>query len=353
MQPLYYTLLITNKIPIPKNLMHSIKQIEILKQTENRSILQIQFELLTHELYQWRTNLAVRVFNRVNLLLNQGIKSYTLFDGIITHIQLNPVKNNVNQLIITAEDISFVLDREGKITSYPQKNDWMIVNEILGQYQSYNFVTNVIAPPHLNTPNINDRIPMQYGTDWQYLKLLAKKYNYVCYLTTEANLKNNIFYWGPKPEIIKQHPQIKVNAGPFTNVVDVKIEFDATKDYQVKSYFYDDKNVANNIELSKVKHNTLNKKFTKTIINNEIQGLDYQTTKSYLNAELKQINENKLLVQGEVDWLRYPSILSAREVIDIFGIGNKYDGKYTLATVHHFLTKSKYIQKFTAYRNSV
>jgi phage protein D len=84
-----------------------------------------------------------------------------------------------------------------------------------------------------------------------------------------------------------------------------------------------------------------------------------QTWEGYMLAMLdaqSQIDTSvrKTVVgQGELDAQRYGSILRARGVVGVRGMGYSYDGYYYVQKVTHSISRGKYKQSFTLNREGI
>jgi hypothetical protein len=57
--------------------------------------------------------------------------------------------------------------------------------------------------------------------------------------------------------------------------------------------------------------------------------------------------------QGEVDVLRYGTVLRARRLVGVRGAGMAFDGLYFVQTVQHQIRRGSYTQRFTLVRNGL
>ena len=60
--------------------------------------------------------------------------------------------------------------------------------------------------------------------------------------------------------------------------------------------------------------------------------------------------EKVVVVQGELDALRYGNMLQAPGLVGVRGVGNSYDGNYYVQSVKHTIRRGEYKQQFTLNR---
>ena len=54
--------------------------------------------------------------------------------------------------------------------------------------------------------------------------------------------------------------------------------------------------------------------------------------------------------EGEVDAVRYGSVLRARKLVGVRGVGFSYDGNYYVRRVTHSISRGEYTQRFSVSR---
>ena len=77
----------------------------------------------------------------------------------------------------------------------------------------FGIVPAVIPPVLLDVPIPTDQIPMQHGTDLEYISALADDAGYVFYLEPGPAPGANIAYWGPEIRIGIPQPALSIEHG--------------------------------------------------------------------------------------------------------------------------------------------
>jgi hypothetical protein len=63
--------------------------------------------------------------------------------------------------------------------------------------------------------------------------------------------------------------------------------------------------------------------------------------------------DKSVTVTGELDAVRYGSVLKIRQLVGLRGVGTRYDGLYYVKRVSHRLRPGEYKQSFTLTREGV
>src|SRR5205085_2656797 len=88
------------------------------------------------------------------------------------------------------------------------------------------FLTDVDSPL--------DYVPLQKGTDWKYMQLLANDVGHVCYLDPGPAPGTSRLYWGPEIKVGQPQPALNFNMDAHTNVE--SLNFDYYSDDRVQPY---------------------------------------------------------------------------------------------------------------------
>lgn len=116
---------------------------------------------------------------RVSLdLAPPGGTARRIFDGLVTHVRphFEAIESNC-YLEILAMDDAVALDAFERTASYPDQLDSEAVSDILSRY---NITANVEDTPERHAQD--HQLLVQRSTDWQFIRYLARRNGYVCYL---------------------------------------------------------------------------------------------------------------------------------------------------------------------------
>ena len=361
------TLLIgpTAPLPAPPFLLEALQSVEVTHADEERSGFQITFRAARGDLtdaldYKLLTLPLLRPFNRVVLLSTIDFVPRVLMDGFITHQQLDPAKSI---LTITGEDVSVMMDLTEKSAEHPALDETLIAAKIIATYAQYGLTPKVIPPPILDPPLPIERTPVQQGTDLAYLIAMAKRFGYVFYVKPGPAPLINTAYWGPPERLGLPQPALSVNMGNQTNVESLTFKNDALVPTLVQGLVQD--RLTNFplpvLSLPLPPYNLPPLESEPSLILNQPNVRTKQFRESGLTAQealaraqgTTDAANAVVTAEGELDVLRYGSVLDARGLVGVRGAGFSYDGLYYVKRVKHLIKKQQYKQQVTLTREGV
>lgn len=353
----------TVPVPVPPPLLEALESIEVKHSDEGRSGFQIVFQVgrgSTGMLdYPLLMSPQFSAFARVILVVTFGAMPQVLMDGIITNQQLNPGKTpGTSTFTITGEDVSVMMDREEKNVEHPAQPDAVIALKLIGSYAQYGLIPMIIPPPSLDVPVPTERTPVQQATDLGYLQEIARRYNYVFYVTPGPVPGTNTAYWGPLIRVGVPQPAISYNMGPSTNVESLDFQYEADSPESVSGQVQDRTTnetvpvhslAIRQIPLSAQIPDLLRsrKRLFRESGVNAAQALG--RAQSMTDASTNEV----VTVSGELNALHYGRILQARSLVGLRGVGYSYDGLYYVKEVTHTLSRDSYKQRFTLAREGL
>jgi len=300
-------------------------------------------------------------FSRVAVQVSFGAQYEVLIDGFITHRQASPGDEpGSTTLTVTGEDIRVMMDIEERTITHDGLNPEMRVYRILGQYQTLLGVPSDIRPPrNSRTPSL-DRIPVQNGTDLQYLRKLAREHAYVFYVEPGKMPNSNLAYWGPPPKISTPQPALTVNMGPDTNAR-IDFSYDALKLETSGGTAMDAKTrtlqpISALLDLGRALAQQPARDFQRGIVRKTLArhgiGGDVMDVLDASNAAVAR-SEDALSASAEIDVAEYGHVLRPRRVVGVRGAGRQLDGTYYVKRVSHAIRRGSYTQRCTLTRESL
>ena len=232
---MHLTILVGPKVPVPlpMDMMQAVESIEVTHSDEGRSGFQMvlraerQGTSGTSLDYPMLERGIFRPFNRMVLTVMFGGVPSVLMDGIITHHQLSPGGSKDKGIVtITGEDVSVMMDLQERSVEHPCQDDSTIALKIIMSYSEYGLVPTVIPPPTTDQPMAADRVPVQQGTDLEFLSDLAERHAYSFHITPGPVPLTNTAYWGPPQTAGTPQRALSVDMGPDTNVESIDFEGD-------------------------------------------------------------------------------------------------------------------------------
>ncbi|MBD6618223.1 hypothetical protein FNW02_20950 [Komarekiella sp. 'clone 1'] len=362
------TLRIGKKTPqlAPMLLTEALQSVEVSHKDSDRSGFQIVFQVGrsgSRDLQDDRLlqSPLLEPFNRVILVITLNAKAQVLMDGIITHQEFSPsMEPGRSTLTVTGEDVSVMMAKSKLKIQHPQQSESAIARKIISNYSEYKLIPDIQKPPVEAAPSRNERIPAQSGSDLEYLGLLADRFGYVFYVTPGPGVGQNTAYWGPPPRGTNPQKAITVNMGAFSNADSINFQFDAQSATQMQGSIQErQRNQIRRLQVMKSDRSPLARQSALQL--QQIQGVphiktfeetghDLARAQARTQAIVNQSTDNVLTVSGELDTLRYGELLKLRELVNLRGVGNTYDGTYYVKSVTHRLRQGEYKQSFSITR---
>jgi hypothetical protein len=280
----------------------------------------------------------LKPFNRVVLIVTFNAIPRVLMDGIITHQQLSPSNEpGASTFTITGEDVSLMMDLEEKSAEHPAQDETVIALKLIATYAQYGLIPMVIPPLVLDPPIPIERIPVQQGTDLQYLKQIAERHAYVFYITPGPAPLTNTAYWGPPvrlgvplgPALVEGKVQDRATnqALPVQTLVSLRPPLAA-----FPAWLFNQPNVRRT-------------QFRQSGVN---------AMQAFARAQaMTDASVDAVIAEGELDALRYGHLLEPRALVGVHGAGYLHDGLWYVKSVTHSLRKEAYRQRFTLTREGV
>jgi hypothetical protein len=367
---IHLTLLIGPTIPVPAplSLTENIVSVEVTNRDEGRDGFQVTFSVgrggVTDLLdYQLLNNPLLMPFNRVIILVTIGVVPQVLIDGIIMHQQLKPSNEpGRSTLTITGDDLSVLMDMEQETETFPNQPDEVIVLSKLAPYAQYGIAPTVIPAPSIDVPMIVDWTPGKHSTDYKYIQELAKRNDYVFYITYTPVPGVTTGYWGPSARAFPTSVQssLCVNMGRETNVSSIDFQNDVKKPYFLSGSFRDrDLGTTIPIETFASTLPPLSSEPTWVVNYPNVERRLFQANglnalEAFTRAQAEtDASVDTVTATGELDSLSYGGVLRARSLVGVRGVGYSYDGIYYVKEVSHHIKIGEYTQSFTLSRDGL
>jgi hypothetical protein len=374
---LYLTVLVgpTVPVPAPSLLVQSIDSVEVTYSDSQRSGFQISFslgrsgqsQLLDYPLL---TSQLLVPFNRIILVVTLGAQSSVLMDGVITHLQVQPSNQpGASKLQVTGEDVSVMMDLTDRKVAYDDMSDLEIVAAVIGNvdYNQYGLVPMISPLPTAAVAAPQDSA-FQDGTDLAYLNVLAEQYGYVFYVmpglvpgSPVPAVGTNTAYWGAQIRPGVAQPALSVNLGPTTNIDTISFQYNALTPETVSGSVVDRTTSqitpvaarAFDEPALSVAPALLTQRQVRNVWLGVSSGLTYTQALARAQGRVDSSTNNTIVAEGQLDTLRYGTLLQARRLVGVRGAGVTYDGNYYVQSVTHSLSPGRYKQSFTLLRQGV
>jgi hypothetical protein len=361
---IYLTLLIgpTVPVPVPQFALDALTGVEVSTRDEGASGFQLSFTLNNRSPLHTLFLLAggqqqIRV--RVIIIVTFNGMPNVLMDGMVTHQQVAPGGDaGHSTLMITGEDLSVAMDddeRNGE--AYSAMSVETCVTTILARYGSLGIVPLVVPSVMIHVPLPTQRIPMQYGTDLAYVRLLAERVGHVFYIDPGPAPGMSVAYWGPRVKVAAPQPALNIDMDAHTNVESLNFSFDGRERTEYVVRIQDEKSKKStdvpvpdttllNPPLGAIPPLKVKKQIVKT-------AKLTMTEATLLALSLTSRSLDAVSGSGTLDVLRYGRILKARQLVGVRGAGPAFDGLHYVKSVTHVIKPGEYKQSFELARNGL
>lgn len=282
-----------------------------------------------------------------------GDEMEDLITGYITHVKPHFASEPTACLLeVWGMDGSVLMDREEKLKDWPNKKDSDIAAEIFGLYGFSAEAEDTVVVHDEAMSTI-----IQRETDIQFLKRLALRNGYECYVGGTTG------YFRPPQIDETPQPTLAVHFGDETNVGGLSIEVNALAPATVAMYQID-RNTKEVLEavVESSRQTPLGSRNGTGLL-----GAGMQPAKAYIGMNAATgVPEMTALCQGlfhEGEWFvtgegqihanEYGHVLTPRGTVTIKGLGETHSGIYYVSRVTHVFTSEGYTQSFKVKRNAL
>lgn len=355
----------TAPLPAPSFLLDALERVEVRHSDGGRSGFQMVFRAGRDQTdildYRELATPLLRPFSRVIMVVTFNALPRVLFDGVITNQQLQPSEQpGGTRLTVTGEDVSVMMDLEEKSAEHPAQPEVVIALKLIATYAQYGLIPTVIPPPSIDIPLPIERTPVQQGTDLAYLNEMAARYAYTFYVEPGPVPLVNKAYWGPPIRVGVPQRALTSGMGSDSNLNNISFQYDGMQSQFVSGTVQDrNLNVAIPVRtfastriplVTQPAWLTQSHTRTKAV---RYSGLNTAQAYAQAQAETDRAQDTVIRASGQLDALRYESILQPRGLVGVRGVGYSYDGFYYVQQVTHTLERGSYQQQFSLEREGV
>lgn len=350
-------LLIGNTVPLPApaDAVEAITRVEVTNDAELGDGFQITFTLGKDEMGSYRLldGGALDPFNRVVIGVAIGAVPEVLVDGMIAHHQLVPSNEpGMSTLTVTGRDLRQMLDLEEKNEKYENQPDSAIFTRLIGAYGQYGLLPQATATT--DVPIELQRLPRQHETDLKFIERMAERNGFVFYIEP-MSFGTNRAYFGPETRAGLPQPALTVNMDAFSNVNTLSFSHDSLESTGAAG------SIVEPITKVSIPLPSLPSLRIPPLAANPAPAQRKVIVRDAANKNPAQAATTAAATatnapepvrgEGELDTLRYGSVLRARRPVGVRGAGHSYDGNYYVRRVKHVITSGmSYSQQFTISR---
>jgi hypothetical protein len=229
-----YTVLIgLPPLPLPFPLLNALQKIEVDTSTEMASVFRLRFGMSRTDFGDWDVLMpqyeetVFRPLTPVQIRVKVGIDiPKAIINGYITNQRvLYDDEGGASAMEITGMDATLLMNLQEKVISWPMPNDGAVAAAIFAQYA----ILPMVSPSLPFNVDPTD-MTVQRGTDIRFLRRLAQRNGFECFVQPQPQSGLDIGYFGPPSNIPgTQEAVLNVKMGAQTNVSEFKIRYDMVK----------------------------------------------------------------------------------------------------------------------------
>ena len=361
---IHLTLMVGPAVPRAASyeVMEALTSVEVRTETKKASTFQLQFQVgkrsKLDEIFML-AGLSPIPIMRVIVAVTVNGQPSVLIDGVMTNHQYAPGMSGLSTLTLTGEDLTRVMDfQDLSGIPFPAMPAFARVALLLAKYSPLGVIPKVVPNAgFVSTPV--EHIPVQQGTDLQYICMLAKRTGYEFYHEPLGTPGRSVAYWGPTIKFGQAQPALTMNMDAHNNVESLNFSYDPHK-RTLPIAMIQEKNSKIPIPIPVGDISPLNPPLGRVIpppTRFEIyrRGSAKMSFAEAIEGALAVASRSSDLVSatGSLDVLRYGRVLQTRKLVGVRGAGTAFDGTYYVEKVTHKIKRGEYKQDFELSRNAL
>jgi hypothetical protein len=353
--PVSFTLMLA-LVPAPQPVLDAVQEIEVETASEEAGMFRLRlgisktaigdWSLLQEDIFRPLLPVAIRVQT------GSGVPE-AILNGYVSGQEVTWAEGEVSTLEVTGMDVTAVMNLQEKVMPWPNLPDSAIAAAIFGQYAVVPQIQP--TPPVLLEP---EGTTTQRGTDIRFLRQLARRNGFDCYVQPEPTSGVDFGYFQP-PDLFGL-PQAVLNAdlGPETNVTGVTLRYEMLRPTTAIAATLDTSTKSPQPALAPVAlerplglEGTLLRVLPPPIARPADSGLGRSAELQTWAQALVDRSTWSIVAEGTVG--ADVGVLRPGKVVNVRGLGRLYNGSYYVTRVHHQIGRDSYTQRFEAKRNAV
>jgi phage protein D len=353
-----YTLLIDNA-PASASLLEAVQQIEVEEHTALASMLRLTLAIDVNQGGSAWNVVDDSIFERLtpfslSITVGSGTPELRL-DAYVIDSRLNfhstPGRSTLE---VVAMDGTIKMGLESKQRAWPNMADSDIATQIFGEY-GFSVDVDSTQPTRQET----EITTIQCGSDIQFLRQLAQRNGFECYLDTNPLTTLTTGHFHLSRHTAAPQGTLSVNLGPATNLESLAIQLDWTQPAEAQSAgiqissLSDQQASVSSVSLTELGSSSLlGGSPARRLILGQMGLSETGELQSYTQAAVDR-SAWAIRAQGKLDTLAYGSVLRARQPVLVRGVGTLFSGTYYVESVQHLIEGDSYTQHFSLRRNAL
>jgi len=349
-----------NASPVPQPVIDALSEVSVSSTVGAQGGFQLKFTIGKNSVVQQMLNSgSFDPRQRVIIAVTINGQTEVLMDGIIIKQDFAPSSAaGKSTLSITGLDLTALMDFIDLTgIPYPALPEFVIVEAILAKYLVLGVVPLALPASIPTIQNPLKSFVKQQKTDYQFVSALARQTGAVFYLDPGPKPGRSLAYFGP--DISKlfptMQPAMSINLDASTNIESLSFSYDGTLATQYLVTILEPNTKipipipVPNIDLLKA---PLAAHAPTPLRSQQLKPIANESPAGAALAALASLFQTVDVISGsgQLDVLRYGQIFKARQLAQVRGAGNYYDGKYYVRSVTHNIKRGEYKQSFTLSR---
>lgn len=353
-----YTLFINN-VPAPPDLLEAIQEVQVENNGDMADVFRLRIAIGISDRGDW-TILEGDPFKpltpaTIRMQVGTG-PGEPLISGYVTSYRVE-ISNEPGQsfLEVVGMDATALMNLEEKVVAWPNMADSDIATAIFG---NYGFVPKV--DPTQPVREERDVTTIQRGTDIQFLRRLAERNGFECYVENDPLLNTDVGHFR-RPQLEgKAQGVLSVSFDANTNVNSFSARYEMLRPTTAQAWDVDISTMSiQNGQAQTVSGYNLGQEGLLERISQQPVVLPSQTglaSTGELQTLCQAIVDHSawaIVAEGELDTAAYEGILRAKRTVNVRGAGSLYNGTYRVSRVLHSFSTEGYTQSYELRRNAI
>lgn len=347
--------------PLPLPFLNALTSIEVETATEQASIFRLNFALSQTPFGDWDLLVFDLFRPNVPVSISVGIGKplpETLINGYVREARVdNQTRPGASTLKVVGLDATAtIMNQREAPMPHPNQSDSTIAQQIFLRYPP---MTTLVVPTPPSRTEL-DVTTSQRITDIRFLKGLARRNAYECYVQPDPLLGIDVGHFHPPQLLVPTQGVLSVNFGMATNMESFDVSYDMLQPTSALALALDPATKAPVVApafaalepplglepaLARIVPPPLARPAETDAANASELVTESQAVVNRTSRALRG--------SGEVDSMRYGKVLRPGLPVAIRGAGRQYSGNYYVTRVSHSISTSHYTQRFEAWRNAV
>lgn len=216
------------KVPVPPPVIEAVQEVVVETALDMAGAFSIRFGAGVNQLGDYGL-LAIdpfKPFIPIGIRIGTGMVPVPLavINGFATGQRASWAEGGKSTHTVSGIDVTGIMNLEEKVRPWPNLPDSAIAMAIFGTYTVIPQVTP--TPPRLVEPL---GTTVQRGTDIRFLRRMARRNGFDCYVLPEAVTGLDTGYFGPPGLVGVPQAVLNVNMGSATNVREITARYDMAR----------------------------------------------------------------------------------------------------------------------------